>query len=70
MPVPGEPRHAARIGILLLVLAVVGGGLWWKRSRTSEPATSTVIQPQREPAVSTASRAAPVEPARLTIRVT
>ena len=72
MPDPGEPRPAARIGVVIVLLAALGGGLWWWKHRriNDDPATSTVTQPQRGPASSTATqRGAPIEPATLAITV-
>src|SRR5712672_3405435 len=72
MPDPGEPRPAARIGVVVVLLAVLGGLWWWKHQRVSEgPATSTVMQSQHGSAASTAvtPRGTPIEPARLAITV-
>jgi Carboxypeptidase regulatory-like domain len=72
MPDPGESRAAARIGVVVVVLAGLGGGLWWRQHRRASdgPATSTATQPQHGSAASTATRrAAPVEPARLAVTV-
>ncbi len=72
MPDPGEPRPAARIGVVIVLLAALGGGLWWwKHRRINDiPATSTVTQPQRGSASTTATpRGAPTAPATLEVTV-
>ncbi|HEY0476119.1 MAG TPA: carboxypeptidase-like regulatory domain-containing protein [Kofleriaceae bacterium] len=69
MPTPGEPRLATRFGIVVVLLAAVAG-VWWWRHRTSEPATSTVMQEQRGSARPITQRSAPGETASLTVAVT
>jgi protocatechuate 3,4-dioxygenase beta subunit len=72
MPSPGEPRHAARVSIVIVLLAVLVGLWWWKRQRAEDhPRTSTVTQVQRGSTSTPASpRGASTEPATLTISVT
>lgn len=74
MPNPGESRLAPRIGVAVVVLAVLGGGLWWWKNRRIDdtPATSTVTQPQGSAGSPAASvpRAAAAQPARVTVVVT
>lgn len=71
MPSPGEPRHAARVSIVIVLLAVLGGLWWWKQHRTEDhPATSSVTQVQRGPSVAATQASASIEPAKLAITVT
>src|SRR4051812_19123884 len=71
MPDPGERRPAARIGLVVVLLAALGGGIWWwKHARAnSAPATATMTQSQHGSGSNTAvtQRDAPVEPAKLAI---
>jgi hypothetical protein len=46
MPTPGEPRLASRFGVLVLVLAAIGGAWWWRHRASDSPATRAVTQPQ------------------------
>ena len=69
MPSTGEPRHAARVSIVIVLLAVLAGVWWWKRARTEDhPATSAVTQLKAGPTAT--RRSAPIEPAKLAITVT
>jgi len=67
---PSNARRGVWVGVVVVVLAVIGGGLWWRQHPRAPAAPATSAAGQRGgPAGTAVARAAPVAPARVAITV-